>query len=271
MYNNVTSHLVAAIFYSIDSWCRKQLSLNNITSEDDYVSKLTGFINHPLGPLCRQSIWLTRKLAKSQERLFGCDGLIIFKKYSKIKIGLFEVKWPRIVTHKNYAWDYQQGTKPSHFSDQLQRQHTWSGPAAIWEMFMVEALPGQKISPFSTYASSCVWHDIAHNYMMSNNLVRRVWNNNDLIGLLSSRPPFFARGYGSNLRHIIFAILTCSIGMIMKPDADDRSFLLSSEIDTNMNINIPLFQTEEDRERIIGFMHETGLAYYLLLDLEDVS
>lgn len=268
MFTNPIKHLIASLFYYFDSKCREGLHRKLITSERDYVSRLVTFISFPFGPFIRANFALARSLTHSEEQKFGCDGLIIFKNNTEVKVGLFEAKWPRYFIKSNYPWDKPTANASSRFSSQLTRQNNWTQSAAIWNMFFNESKVGNINPPFDTNGSACIWHDVAYNYMNANNLMNRVWKNNDLINLLNNRPTNFRNpNYSTNLRHIIFNILDCRKGIIHNIGDRDTSFIITSKDEKEVEIPI-LFDFEDQQLTIESFFEETGLRYYALIEKE---
>jgi hypothetical protein len=228
------------------------------------------FNNYTVNGIGFKSKWFAKVLSGHHERKFGCDSMLIFKVNNKIKIGLFEAKWPRILKNPSYQWDYtQKSTKTSHFTDQINRQSRWSKQAAIWEMFLLEEKVGVSRSPFDNNASSCVKHIYAKNMIDKNSSLQTLWNNFDLINLIKSEQTLKYNGTNeTNLKSIIFDILTCSFGEAIEIHSNDRTFNLIS-IDKEEKITCPIIQMENEDENnyIENFMDLTNLSFLQQIDI----
>lgn len=257
--------LVSSAFYYIDSACRNELNNKQITSEDDYTSSFCTKLR--MIDDFNQMIFIdhySRKLDLSEEQLFGCDSMIIFHhKVNKVKICLFEAKWPRYFTDNKYKWDYLNKFNKSHYSDQLERQHLWDIDFPIWEMFYNESTVGNKIKPFDSYASNCVWHEMAYDYY-KNNLTNNTWYNTDMLSLLSNS----SNNYCRNLRDIILKILSCKKGKLFDVS---KSFQVIAKNRENKEIKIPIPKLHF-KDTINEFMERTGLKniiYYKIKNYND--
>ena len=270
------SHAVAALYYELDAICRYQLHTGRITREDDYTSNLCGLIHYrPIPRPYRYRFWpypvrsYSRVLDKSEEYLFGCDAIILVQIKKKIKVGLFEAKWPRIVTSTNHRWDNLQADGNSHFHDQLKRQKRWATSAAIWEMFYYEERPSQATTPFDLYGSTCAWHEVAYDYDRTLDHSQR-WSNSNLIDMLNTRPSDPQhRSFGMNLFDILLRFLSCKKGLPIS--MRDYTISLESEGEA-ATIPIPSFDENLqvlNLETIDAFMGTSGISSYLHIEIDD--
>ncbi len=134
--------------------------------------------------------------------------MLVFHFKGEIKIGMFESKWPRYFTQRNYQWDrVYDTTGKSHFSSQIERQLNWTKSIAIWEMFMNEESPGKLIKPFDTYGSTCIPFFDIDEHMHKNRLLTKAWCNSDLLTVAKKN---------KSLKSIIKDILICRRGKLIK-------------------------------------------------------
>lgn len=254
--------LVAKFCYRVDRNCRKDLFLGNIVNEGDYVSnlmyRLRTFFLLKLG---RVRIF-SRTLNLSLESLFGCDAIIIFKKKESVKIGMFEAKYPRVISNPTYNWDKISSAGLSHFSDQINRQHFISTDIAIWEMIFLESYPGTPYKSFDLYGSSCIWHQDAFDYMNRHSKRHIKWDNSDLNLLLTNSC--------TNLYNVVLDILSCHKGVKKKIDTNNNSIKIEWAKNEFVDIPLPLLQNNEliHNELIDGFLKRFGLKYYLMVDIK---
>lgn len=279
MLNNYESLLIAELFYLLDTNVRADLSKKQIADERDYVSRLVTTFNYPfglfnnflLGHMKLQSKWFSRVNRQSDERRFGCDSMIVFQVENRVKIGLFEAKWCRIIDNPDYHWDYaQKPSKQSHFTDQIKRQSLWTKKAAIWEMFFYEQKVGQFDTPFDKNASTCILHEYAKKFISNHRNLKTLWNNDDLLLLIkSAQTPNFDGENETNLKDIIYNILYCKYGKPIELKPTDSNIDLSSDDDSE-NVAIPVISFQIDDqidERIEGFMSENGLNFFQYLKI----
>ena len=257
------AHHIATAFYRVDTECRDELRIGDITCEEDYVSNFTRALRKEF----RNRLHLvSRTLPKTQESKFGADGLIIFRYGNKVKIGIFEAKWPRIST--SYSWD--RCKKPSglsHFSSQLSRQRLWRRQFAIWEMFFNEEINGVWSPPFDHFGSSCLWHHHAYHFAHRNCLIFEKWRTTSLAEALHY--------LGVNFYHIIFDIISCRAGSLINITETSDIISVINDIDEEVRLDIPIInQRKNDSSEINSvdieeFMKKNGFASYLYLDFSD--
>jgi len=192
--------------------------------------------------------------------------MIVFKVKNKIKVGLFEGKWPRIIKDPSYHWDYtQKSTKTSHFTNQIERQSKWTNQAAIWEMFFYEEKVGVFNTPFDKNASTCIRHKFAKALVNTRPSLQTIWNNVDLTNLITSEQTTAFDGTNeTNLKTVIFDILTCSFGTPITIKPRDRIFTLTSNNEEERARCPILNMTNDDdlNQTIEGFMAENGLSFF---------
>ena len=279
MLNNYESILIAGLFYLLDTNVRADLSKKQIADERDYVSRLVTNFNYPfglfnkfwLGHMKLQCKWFSRVNKPSDERRFGCDSMIVFQVENRVKIGLFEAKWCRIIDNPDYQWDStQKASKRSHFTDQIKRQSLWTKKATIWEMFFYEQKVGKFDTPFDKNASTCVLHKYARKFIRKPRNLKTLWNNDDLLLLIeSAQTPSFDGENETNLKDIIYNILYCKYGKPIEIKPTDSSIYLSSNDDSE-NVAIPIINfgiDDQTDQRIEGFMSENGLSFFQYLKI----
>jgi len=274
MLNKVDAATIANYIYKIDSYVRMDLSNSIIADERDYVSSFVSLcrFNLLLDRIRRLKIgckWHAIVNNPSNERRFGCDGMIVFKYRNTIKVGMFEAKWPRYKTNYNYKWDsIQNATKTSHFSSQIERQSRWSHVAAIWEMFIYEGKLKTLSAPFDAMASTCVLHKDVSSFIKTHASIKTLWNNRDLDDLLIFAEKRMRKSNSLNLRYIIFEILTCQLGAMITVEDYEISFDLKPSNGESVSIPILREYDIEQRQRIEGFMSENGLSYFQQFDID---
>lgn len=279
MISTKDAEIIAELFYLLDAGVRDNLSKGFIADERDYMSRLVNNFNYPYGILNKytfnhmrfQSKWFAKVNSSHNERKFGCDSMIVFKIGDKLKVGLFEAKWPRVILDPKYQWDYtQKSTKTSHFTDQINRQSKWTSDAAIWEMFFYEQKVGLFDIPFDKKASSCVRHQSAINLINTKPGLNTIWNNLDLKMLIKSEQTKAFNGTNeTNIKKIIYDILTCNFGSIINLVPTDNSFLLTST-DKSEKVKCPILsmtENNEDNQNIENFMNEYGLSFFQQLNI----
>lgn len=283
MISITDAQVISNLFYFIDSTVRDDLYHDRIADERDYVSRLVTHFNYPLGVFNKyqfnhikfQSKWFAKVNNKNSESRFGCDSMIVFKVDNKIKVGLFEAKWPRVIKNPSYQWDYtQKTTKTSHFTDQILRQSKWTSHAAIWEMFFYEEKVGKLNFPFDKNASTCVPHSFANLLVSSTPSLQIIWNNSDLEYLIKSAQTLSFNGCNeTNIKQIIFDILTCKFGKPIDISPNARTFTLTS-IDNDESIRCPIISLGEDNDDnqiIENFMSENGLSFFQQLNIDTLG
>lgn len=266
MLNQLNSNVIAILCYYIDSICRKELYLKNITSERDYVSNLATHLRFPLGPFFPFKFAHARTLQQGLEQKFGCDSIVIFRKNGEAKVGLFEAKWPRYFFVPSYKWDSLKSNGNSRFSSQIIRQRNWSrSGAVIWEMFFNESKPGVVNTPFDQFGSSCLLHKDANYYFTTYKKSSSIlWNNNDLVSILPLAMSF---------KRIVFNILRCNYGKIFT--VEKNSINIKSKV-KDEEYKIPIYSKETgpfgmEDSTIRDFMEETGIDNYIIIDLSEID
>jgi hypothetical protein len=276
--------IISDLFYTLDTSVRNDLYQNRIADERDYVSRLVTHFNYPFGIFNKfyfnqikfQSKWFSKVNSSDNERKFGCDSMIVFKVDKKLKVGLFEAKWPRIIKDPNYQWDYaQKKNKESHFTNQIIRQSNWTNHAAIWEMFFYEEKVGTLNNPFDKNASTCIRHSHANSLVSSMPSLQTIWNNNDLISLIqSAQSTSSSISEETNIKQIIFDILTCKFGKPIDIKPSNRNFTLTSNNKSEI-VNCPIISiTEDDNDSnqiIETFMSENGLSFFQQINIETLN
>lgn len=274
MFGTTTSaNLIAKSFYTEDKSCRSDLCKGNIIDERDYVSNFTNRIRNNVSS--KGFVSYARVLSGSEERRLGCDAIIVLKSTTqynqdKYKIGLFEAKWPRVTHAPDYAWDYHpqnMNNIPSHFSSQIQRQHSYRTNAVIWEMFFLELHPGKSHQRFDIDGSSCVRHDPAYSKMIAMGSNR--WTNQDLDNAMQNDC--------ENIQHIVQDMIMCQAGVPLDDD-DNGTIVLESEsgsddidydVPGKLQIPVPILGIDDSfmAARADKFIKENGLQSYLYIDL----
>jgi len=145
----------------------------------------------------------------SFERKTGSDACIILSNQNEFKICLFEAKWPRLSTHKDY-WDYIQiAAKQSHFSEQIKKQHTISRTFAIWEMFYCEFEFMKQPHWLNDFHSSCIWHDDAYLAFNSRNNSNK-WTDIELENLIITAN----NHYKTTIDNLVNEVCQCNKGKV---------------------------------------------------------
>jgi hypothetical protein len=278
MLSEKNAAVVANLFYTLDIGVRDQLAKRLITSERDYVSALAHNFRHPfglfnnyvVGDLKFEATWTARSNDGSSEQAFGCDSMIVFQVKDKVKVCLFEAKWPRVVIDSTYSWDsLQKSSKKSHFTDQINRQAEWANEAAIWEMFFLEERPNTIKKPFDKYGSTCVKHKFAKAYIDGPHVPSTIWDNTDLERLINSSLTDAYTGIGqSNLHELIIDVLTCKFGQAIEIEPSDSFFELTSASGKQVRVPVPNLGLSENRPFILEeFMGEYGLSFFQYMNI----
>lgn len=275
------AQLISELFYDLDANVRQDLYHGRIADERDYVSRMVTHFNYPFGIFNKyivnrikfQSKWFARVNSGREEQKFGCDSMIIFKVDDNVKIGLFEAKWPRVIKNPKHLWDYnQKTTKTSHFTDQIKRQGNWTKQAAIWEMFFYEEMPRTRSATFDTNGSSCIRHHFAQALVSKTPSLQNLWDNNDLTTLIKSAQTTNYNGSNeTNIKEIVFDILTCRFGQAINIGHADTSFTLTAN-DNEDRVRVPIITVIDDNndgnQVVEGFMAENGLSFFQQLNIE---
>jgi hypothetical protein len=263
---------IADLFYYIDQGVRYDLYNKGVADERDYVSRLVTHFTHPFGIFTKYSLnqfrfkskWFAKVNSGHHERKFGCDSMIVFEVNGKVKVGLFEAKWPRVIVDPAYGWDYiPKSKKLSHFTDQIERQSNWTKQAAIWEMFFYEEQPGVIAAPFDKNGSTCIKHQVAQDYVTGSNRPAYIWDNDDLERLIRLAQTAAYGTSATNLFTIIVEILSCRIGEAIAIKPGDRYFTLQSN--DGDEARCPILNMDElqgNDELINGFMEQYGLSSF---------
>lgn len=278
MLKPTEAKVIADLFYFLDKSVRNDLANKRIADERDYVSRLVTHFNYPFGILNHfafntfkfKSKWFARVNSGHHERKFGCDSMIVFQVGEKVKVALFEAKWPRVKIDPHYNWDYySKRKKVSHFTDQIERQAKWTKDAAIWEMFFYEENVSVFNTPFDKNASTCIKHDYAKKYIDGPLRPTVIWDNDDLERLIiSEQTPAFNGENETNLKQIVQEILTCNYGNAIDVRPRDNWFSIQSNDDQTARCPIIKFDNgEDDFQSIDGFMSENGLSFFQFLNI----
>lgn len=271
MLAHADAHLVADFFYRIDRQCRNDLSKKLLISERDYVSRFATFAMYPFGPFVNSNNFsITSTLPQPIEKKFGCDGLIIFKNGTHVKIGMFEAKWVRMNPSSTTRWDnkYSKSTK-SRFTLELEKQQKIPKEVAVWEMFFNDLPVGTLKRGYHKEVSACVWHDLAF-YYMQQRVGNDVWSNKKnrhLNTLLRYRDMLKS---DNNIYDIILNILSCKKGILISTGENDTQITLKTPKGEKLKIPIPSYQ-QKNTDSIEEFMQETGFSHYSFFDLSDLS
>ncbi|WP_444684523.1 hypothetical protein [Alkalicoccus luteus] len=277
MLNKIEAKKLAAFIQVIDEVCREDLNKGDINNERDYVSHFMAYLRRPYGiaKLGHPSIARAITLPSRQERLFGADGLIVFRKGNESKQMLFEAKYCK--PKQNNPWDYtlkSKSKKVSHFTDQLDRQRQWRRLFSIWEMFQNDYPNGDLNSyNFVQYGSTCVWHEDADTF--ANKDIRpngKTWTNNRIKPLLQQK--------AKSINHIMYETLRCKKGekLSVQMEENETSEYINVFSDKEIKIKIPLPQFEEllndrnsSKSTIGNFMKKTGIVRYIYFDITNES
>lgn len=257
MFRNYELSIWIAYWFGFcDMQCRDELINGVLVSERDYVSLLCGRIRVSAANL--KLACHTQTLKGTLEQRLGADGIVIFRSGQDYKVGIFEAKWPKIAK-PNHKWDKLDSSSISHFTSQLQRQHYWCENIAIWELFINETNFGIP-SPLDYYGSSCIWHSHAYDFSHTRQLVYKTWTTDMLKQALAL--------YGMGLFSVIYDIVSCRAGKIIKKVDGDANLRVSSAYNDNLILDIPLPNTfNEDDALIASFMESNGLTGYIFIDL----
>jgi hypothetical protein len=250
-----TSTTISDAIYQADVRSRRDLEKGLIAGEDDYVSTLVTRIRDASLPAWLRVHAHSRVLRPGEEQRFGSDAMIVFVSNATAKVCLFEAKWPR-ASRPNFRWDYyQQSSRVSHFATQLLRQSSWSGPIAIWELFLVELPSTTRLPGFDSSGSTCIWHDDALRYDQGSRTAS-LWHTSDVHDLV--QPP---ASNGHSLASIIRTVLRCGKGS-RHSLVRGNIRLAPTKIDTAISIPVSGDQLES---RIDRFCEEYGLRGLLII------
>jgi hypothetical protein len=208
LFPNEIIEVIAECAHWADRLARVDLIAGYIVSENDYTSNFTTAFRRELNG--RAIPGLTARiqvLNPTAERELGVDACIVLNNKEKMKIGIFEAKWPRLSTNRN-SWDSRQrSTGESHFHSQLSRQSVHSNYAAIWEMFYCEYPLLDQPSYFPNFGSACSWHENAYEYSMQRPDYDTPWTDEELIALLERQ--------SITISDVIKAMCVCKVGRPM--------------------------------------------------------
>ena len=188
-----------------DQLVRADLIHGFVVSENDYTSNFTCTLRREIN--ARNIPGLTARvqvLNPRDEREIGADACIILQNSTQFKVSVFEGKWPRLCTHKNYWDSIQQSSGVSHFHSQILRQKKYSSWFAIWEMFYCEFPFGKQPGYFPPLGSACVWHSDAYKATIARPNANVPWTDLELQSLLG--------GCLLKIEDVIAAICLCSEG-----------------------------------------------------------
>ena len=244
---------------SIFSECRREFIAGIIIDERDYVSNLTSKIRQAIKNQLVTKCF-AQTLPSNNERKFGVDGIMIFKSCDKFKVGIFEAKRPKVKV-KDSKWDKLSTRKISHLSEQIVKQRIWKDELAVWEMFFNEAEDGFESPPYDYFGSSCVWHEFAYFFMHNEDLIFHRWTTEKLKKLLKYN--------GINLYFIIYDIISCRAGKILKVGSRENYLTLVTDTNPQTFLEIPILPdaSSDKDKRISEFLLETGIQSYLFIDL----
>ena len=173
--------LLPNMAYAADVATRLDAIDGRVVCEEDYVSTWLTTTKNQWQMLGGSAFTVLQTLNKSEETLFGCDGLIALHDPSLdlYKLMLFEAKVLKPIgmdraqskATPRAIWSYNTPPPPahSHFADQLGRQHWWKTVAnelSIIEFFIdlrPPAPPFTAANGFLEYGSTCVLHELARN------------------------------------------------------------------------------------------------------------
>lgn len=175
--------LLPNMAYAADVSTRLDAIAGRVVCEEDYVSAWLTTTRNQWRMLGGSAFTVLQTLNKSDETLFGCDGLIVLHDpYSRLyKLMLFEAKVlkPNSMDYfqgkatPRAIWSYGAPPPPdySHFADQLGRQHWWKTVAnelSIIEFFInlrPPAPPFDFTNNFRHYGSTCILHEFVRNFV----------------------------------------------------------------------------------------------------------
>ncbi|SDX42851.1 hypothetical protein [Aequorivita viscosa] len=248
--------------YQMDVICREDFKKDHIVSERDYVTSFLNFIRYPFGPFSTYKFAHSQTLNGSLERLYGADGIVIFKKSEKYKIGVFEAK----IIKKRWDSTINKTAGTSRFDRQLLHQGRLNTGIAIWEMFFNRNTIGVQFDPLG---STCIKRDIALAYTRTTPL----WSYSDLENLAmdsyssNSNTPI-------NVEQIIKEILSCSFGEAFEYRSEGIKLYREGE-----DIKIPLLKNIESDDKINrkqysliqNFLKESNFRSYTHIDLDQLT
>jgi hypothetical protein len=219
------AELVASARWA-DIEARSDLAAGGIRDEDDYTSNFTGALRRIINSHSKTGLRAKSfMLPTSAERASGTDAAIVLQRDGRMKVALFEAKWPRF-SDPGYVWDYKQSASGlSHFSDQLDRQARLADVFAIFEMFYCEYAFTAQPAFMNDRTSSCVWHSQAATHRAARSSPDAVWTQSDLRGLLA--------GNRQDIGEILQAVGECRVGQpLFFPGIDSlaREFQMTGPI-----------------------------------------
>ena len=199
---------IAGVAYTLDSRCRSDLHSGAINDERQYVAALATRIRDYWRCRGLQTHLYAQALPSTQEKLLGCDAAIVLRVEAGVKVGLFEAKWPRFLS-SGYAWDYRQVTTGlSHFSSQLSRQTRVASHVAVWELFMLEACPGQYHVGLDSWGATCLWHSEATLFDSTRANPQALWSQSEARALAQS-----VKRHGKHLGTCVRRLAECTAGL----------------------------------------------------------
>lgn len=259
---------IAKSVYELDSKVRHELIHNNISDENDYVSTLMSKIRDFFTQQKISKHCISRRLSKTQENKFGCDAMIVFRFIDTAKICAFEAKYPRLNKKLNYGWDSSQKTTgKSHFSDQITRQSNWKNDIYIWEFFILDYAFSQQAKVFDDFGSTCIWHKPTFNYDRRNINQTTLWQQKDLINLVTTPKRKIKSKNSLNIYEILLQILL-DTNTNKQRKVKNGSVTVRSNSGEEEEITIPasLENVEEQSNR---FLEQSGIANFLFIQLND--
>ena len=202
--NDIIDNITQSAYWA-DRMIRSELSQGLITNENDYTSNLTSTFRRQINARAVPGLKATSYvLQPGVERSIGADACIILSNTKEFKICVFESKWPRLTTHRNYWDSLQKGSGLSHFDEQLRKQAFFSKYFAIWVMFYSEAEFGKQPPFMPKDVSSCVWHENAIKASLARVSNATPWTDDELTNLISA--------HGSQIDYLLREVCECKKG-----------------------------------------------------------
>jgi hypothetical protein len=196
---------IAQSAYWADRAIRSELAEGLISTENDYTSNLTSTFRRNINARAIPSLHATSYVLRpTVERALGADACIVLQNTKQFKLCIFEAKWPRLSTHKDYWDSLQLSSGNSHFDEQLSRQSPRARAIATWEMFYCESPFGHQPHFIPSHVSACVWHEDAIAVSNARPMKTVPWTNLELSSMLSSS--------GKQIDEIIKEVCACRKG-----------------------------------------------------------
>lgn len=263
---NPIKYLISNIVYYEDMFTRKELHSNNISNERDYVSNLTSNLRHIYRKWGIPNYVYSKVLPDNTERRLGCDGLIMVKIDSILKIALFEAKWPRLLLDPKYQWDKIDKNGISHFSNQLNKQSIWSKYFYIFELFIMEHDFTLQPLNFDDWGSTCISHKKAYLFDRMYRKSNIKWKNVDLLNLMNMNNTTFINNK-NNLFFMLSNLISCRRGKKYTVNGDPRLVLKNDKADENIRqLSLPL-RLDNMESEIPEFMETTGLEHFVYFEV----